>query len=90
MIKSVQTGLASILNNVTGDYGTNYATNVTITAVDYSKCMLLLGTSFTSRINDVGIFNATIKLTSDTNLQISMPVRSPLGVALRWQVIEFY
>jgi hypothetical protein len=94
MIKSVQTGLASMLNNVVGDYGTNYGTNVAINAVDSSKVMLFLGSTYISRVEGIGIFNATIRLTTSTNLQISVPVRHPTSsvnnISLRWQVIEFY
>lgn len=89
MIKSIQTGLSSILNNVVGDYGTGRGTNVTINSVDVNKCIILFGTSFVSRIDGVGTYSLTGKLTSSTNLQISVPV-SGTYVPTRWQIIEFY
>lgn len=96
MIKSVQSGFAAITNNVTGDYGASRGTNITITSVDSSKCMVLLGTSFVSRAvsyysGSSQIFNSSIKLTSNTNLQISIsPATTGTPTSLRWQVIEFY
>lgn len=96
MIKSVQTGFANISNNVDSDHGSLRGTNITITSVDSTKCMLLLGTSFITRAyssvtGNIAVFSATIKVTSNTNIQISLPsTATSQFVALRWQVIEFY
>lgn len=91
MIKSVQSGLSALSNNVAGDYGTNKGTNIAINYVNPTKTMVLVGISFLSRVDGVGIKNLSAVVTSNYNLQISIPDTGYYTyTAVRWQVIEFY
>lgn len=89
MIKSVQTGFVNIANNVAGDYGNNLGTNVTISSVDVNKSMVYFGYDSASRINNVLLGPSTGKLTSSTNLQISVPYSGYSYIPIRWQIIEY-
>jgi hypothetical protein len=90
MIKSIQTGLATLTNNITGDYGTSRGTDITISSVDTNKSMVYFGHDFACRVDGVLLGNSSGKLTSSTNLQISVPYTGYTYVPIRWQIIEFY
>lgn len=87
-IKSIQRGITELTVNQS-------TTNVTISAVNTSKAFVVSSHSNSLNITsgDKHGFNARVRLTSSTNLEIYRHYTSDhrfAGVYVAWEVIEFY
>ena len=101
-IKSIQTGYVNT-NSITGGGGEDAGyINVTISAVTTAKCEVsfvggfVFGTDgLTAAMGKSGsgfAYSPTVRLTSTTNLRISMPGDNTITtgrIAGRWQVVEY-
>lgn len=84
-VKAVQRGTLSSLSTGAGGFVT---TNVTITAVNLNKAFTLV--SFMPGINTANAIDVRARLTSSTNLEITVQGGTNVSSnAVEWQVVEF-
>lgn len=95
--KSIQSGFVSTTSLANGGGGEdNSYTDVTISSVDPSKCVVLFeggaaGTSANAILKSGGTasYIVTPHLTSSTNLRLGTAIASQTHLVGRWQVLEF-
>lgn len=86
-INSIQTGwIGAALGSSGGSEDARY-TNVTISSVDTTKAVVLYELKLSSATNHV--YQPSARLTSATNLRISLPINDAASVYGRWVVVEF-
>jgi len=94
-LKSFQTGYVSTTTLTTGTGEDVRYVDVTVSSVDTTKCFAVFEGGFSSSTNNSMVksggntaFDATVRLTSSTNLRISTNY-ADAAVVGRWKILEF-
>lgn len=95
-VKSIQSGFISSTSLSTGTGEDVKHVNVTVSAVDPAKSLVLFSGGFAGAIDGAqqtsggsSAFSATQRLTSATNLRVSVASSFPTALVGRWTILEY-
>ena len=96
-VKSVQTGYASSSSLSAGAGEDAKYLDVTVTSVDATKSVVAFQGGAGALTGDArrksgatDAYECTVRLTSATNLRIAISSATPVALAGRWTIVEYY